>query len=91
MGFPLKIPLFEQFHTFSGRFHTFCLHLRIFDLVHKECLIKAIGGVQGVKNICFSAKTYFLENLSGFRNFFTELKNNTVARFCGHFSAARYA
>ena len=27
MGFLLKIPLFMQFHTFLGRFHTFNKHL----------------------------------------------------------------
>ena len=50
----------------------------------------AIGGIQGVKNICFSAKTYFLKNISGFRIPFTEVKKITVARICGRFSAARY-
>ena len=51
---------------------------------------KAIGGVQGVKNLTFSAKTYFVENLSGLLNLFTELKNIALARFCVHFSAARF-
>ena len=67
-------------------------HWSLIRLKQGNCLkFKAIGGgVQGVKNICFSAKTYSLDNLSSFRNLFTELKNITVARFCGRFSAARY-
>ena len=72
-----------------------CVVLRRITILLTEMtteIIKAIGGgVQGVKNVCFSANSYILENLSGFRNLFTELKNIGVAQFCGRFSAVRYA
>ena len=45
MGFHIKIPLYQQFHTFFGRFHTFNSHLEIFDLDHKDRLINCYKNI----------------------------------------------
>jgi len=35
MGFHLKIPLYQRFHTFFGRFHTFTSNIKIINLANK--------------------------------------------------------
>ena len=42
MGFHMKIPLYQRFHTFLARFHTF--DIEIFDLEHKDRPINCYTG-----------------------------------------------
>ena len=45
VGFYMNIPLYQQFHTFFWHFHTFITHLEIFNLDHKNRLIKSYKNI----------------------------------------------
>ena len=50
MGFHMKIPLYQRFHTFFGPFHTFFSHLQISNMDHNNHLnncYKTILGLHG--------------------------------------------
>ena len=58
MGFNLKIPLYQQFHTFFGRFNTFFSHLQICNIYYKIPLIKCYKNIYGFYGFLFEKKQF---------------------------------
>ena len=53
MGFHMKVPTYQRFHTFLWRFHTFISHLKIFNLDHKDHLINCYKNIQGLHGFSY--------------------------------------